>query len=283
MSFSTGGGPETRSTLSKIQKELNRILGPLLTQGLRTGAAPMEGELFSADELAAIDASRTGFERAQEGFEGLGFFEALQEQLSGIASTEISDAASTEFFEKSIAAPLAKEFTERVVPTLNRAFRGFTTRRGIAIGEAASDFADTLASQFAKIKFADELARRELLESAKVRQAAALQFGPAVLEAPGRSAAGFGAIATSAQARVAGEEARLRPENNPFFGLGLSFLGIPQTRVVDEPERLTGFGEFLAGTQALQSTFGGPVARGIQSGQGGGSNTQILAAAFGGA
>jgi len=255
MPMTKGSGPAKKSTLNKEQqKVLSEYVSELL-QGLRTGATPLEGNLFSAEEEQAFASISDAFGSFNERLKASGLNEALKSQLSGKPSTEINDKATQEYFEGSISAPLRRSFARDVVPEIKRAYGGFTTRRGNAVTQAYEGLTATLASEYGKLMISQEQQRQALAEAAANRQASALGIAGSVLGEPEAAALRYGAVTESRKSRKLSEEARLRPESNPYFEQALALLGTPMTRIVDRPAGLTGFGTALSGISAMKSVF----------------------------
>lgn len=98
---------------------------------------------------------------------------SLARLLSGAPSTNINERATEEFYKTRVEAPALKTFTEEVLPRIRDehiATGNFYSRaRAQAEARAASDLAAALASERAKLAYADEQARRQLAETAAQR------------------------------------------------------------------------------------------------------------------
>ncbi len=258
MAQTTGGGPSLESTSTRNQKALEKVLGPLLTQGLRQGAAPLDTDLFSEEEEKYFAQLQTQVGELAGRLKELGLDEAFRTQLSGKPSTEIDESATQEFFEKSIAAPLRKEFAKNILPGIRRSFRGFSSAGARAEAQGFSDLGAALASEYGKLRIADEQARRQLIENALGRQANIIPQAQAFGQLGLQNTALLGTIAESRQARRLTESARLRPENNPFFTQAQTYLGQNLTQFIDKPAGLTGFGTALQAVSGFKSAFGPP-------------------------
>ncbi len=246
MSMTTGGGPDAMSTLTRPQRKLQAVLGPMLKAGLARGAGELGEDLFSPEELQAIEDVKATYGDYTGARERVGVEGALADILSGRPSTTIDERATEEYFEKSIATPLSKRFVAEVLPKISRAYKGFTSRRGQAVERAYSDFADVLSGRYSELRYADEQARRALAESAAVRQAGMLPQAQGILTAPMQTALGFGSVMSTVQAKRLQEAQRMLPESNPWIAQAMQFLGIPMTQIVDRPADLTGFGDVMA-------------------------------------
>ena len=272
MSLSSGGGPKKKGTLNKTQREILKIFGPMIEEGLKAGAGDLGIPVISEDERQAFEGARTAFEGITGGFGEIQSLAtgAFQDLLSGQPSTTITPEITNRFFEDKIQAPLLRSLSEDIIPALNRSTVGFTSRLARRKALTYEKAFEVLAAERAKLQLAQEQTRIGLAESAQSRKAGALAFAPtlaALGNIPLAAATTFCAIAEGQQGKRLSEARRGLPESNPYLQFAMNLLGTPMTQVINRPEELTGFGTALAGVSAVTSTlsnvgslFGGPPA-----------------------
>lgn len=87
---------------------------------------------------------------------------------------DINPEITEQYYQDVIRTPMTKEWQETVEPMVREAYAGpgyYSSARGDAQVKSAEDLATQLSSQRAQLYYADEIARRQALESAKAREA----------------------------------------------------------------------------------------------------------------
>jgi hypothetical protein len=216
------------------------------------------GPLFSPEEEQVWQNLTKWYGEVSDTSKGFwpGMNQAVERALSGRPSTEIDEKATQEFFSKSIEAPMVREWSKTILPQIQRAYSGFTSRESDAIGRSANELMGNLASEYGKIRYADEQQRRELAELALNRQLQGVGMATSLMGLPSAFASSFGALAGARTEAQRQEKERLAWYKNPAIGLGMQFMGMPQTTWINEPPRMTGFGTALTGMNAVFQTAG---------------------------
>ena len=87
---------------------------------------------------------------------------------------DITPETTEQFYQSAIRDPAMKEWQETVEPTIRESFAGpgyWGSARATAQVEGAEDLASQLSQQRGQLAYADEMARRQALEGAKMREA----------------------------------------------------------------------------------------------------------------
>jgi hypothetical protein len=106
--------------------------------------------------------------------------EALLNTLSGKPAYQIDPSITERYFNESIRPIMMREFEDVVKPAVAEQFSGtgyWGSERARKMVDATERFSENLAATKSQLVYADEMARRQSLESAAGRQAAAA--GPA--------------------------------------------------------------------------------------------------------
>lgn len=255
MSMSSGGGVDAVSTLNKQQRGVNKVLGQLIKSGLTTGASDLGIPMISEEQKTAFADITKNYEAFLKGFETSGVMDALKALLSGEASFDVDSEISQEYFEKEVATPLRKDFATYIGDTVNRAYKGFTSRRGRKVAELYGDLTDTLAGKLSELKYNNMLLKAQLSESAADRQATGLGLAGSILGLPFAMSQEYLNAATNMQNLKLSEASYGLPENNPWLSPALNYLGINTMQVVEKPAEMTGLGQGLLTATALSNLF----------------------------
>lgn len=248
MSMSTGGGASTQSNLNLWQTQLAKLLGTDLKAGLERGATELPSFVSPQEEEAAgvlMDTLR----QVQEGMPSIN--QSLESLLSGTPAFETDLETSAKLFENAVATPALQEFTERILPTIQQGYKGFSSRMGKAIGESSVDVAKGLQAELAKWQQTELAAGRASKEAALDRILPAVGMKLNAYNYPAQLAAATGAAYSDIQGKKVSQAQYMSAEANPYYQLALQFLGTPMTSVVNQPSSLTGFGTALAGLQGV--------------------------------
>jgi hypothetical protein len=186
--------------------------------------------------------------------------QALLNVLSGKPSWE-SDPAKTEaFYQDSIRDPSVREFNKTTMPLITEGFSGpgfWSSNRAGATTDAVTGLGEQLNKAHSDLLYADEMGRRQALESAAGRQA---QAAPRAVELESSMLGTAGQwsrqieqekVASELARWLSGEEINGKsiPSYNPNMQLALSLLGI-QPFTYSQKQTKTGKG-------LLNSMFGG--------------------------
>jgi hypothetical protein len=101
--------------------------------------------------------------------------QALLNTLSGKPAYQIDPSITERYFENSIRPIMMREFEDVTKPAIAEQFAGpgyWSRARADKMVDASERFSENLAATKAQLTYADEMARRQSLESAAGRQAA---------------------------------------------------------------------------------------------------------------
>lgn len=157
------------------QQDLYKKLYEKLNTGLSSGVTPYTGQGvagLSSNQQAALDRMKALslepenplYGQAQTTLAGL---------LEGKPTTEINPQVSADYYRKAIYEPQLRTFQNEYLPYLEEEYNKTNTFMGtpreLARERAIRDFYQNQAAQEATITYADEQARRDLLEKAANR------------------------------------------------------------------------------------------------------------------
>ena len=168
--------------------------------------------------------------------------QALQTQLSGKPSYDLSPQATADYFTKAVTQPMMKAFDKEIMPRIRSAYAGhgasMSTRRGDAERSSLEDIGSTLSSQLAQSQMQNMGLSAQLAESALARQAQGIGLTEQFVNAPLTRAGGLlmaGAPYQQQEQMVLDaayqEYLRTRPESSPYMEYGLAFTGQPHMAI----------------------------------------------------
>lgn len=160
----------------------------------------------------------------------------VQRTLEGRPSFDLSEQTTKDFFQKGVADPLLKTFDEQIAPRIKQDFArvggAFSSRRNMALGDAAEDLNSQLAAQLSGMQFNNQALRAGLAESAAQRQTQGLALAEGfanrnLLRGSLLNEAGtpFQAWEQSKLGAAYQEFQRTAPENSPWLQNALQFAG----------------------------------------------------------
>lgn len=172
------------SAVENVRSANNRLggLSPFPGAGLLGRGDPRESLIQQASGI------RPSQEKLMDAIAGrtrrqLGRYQGTLDRLSsGDPSTEVNEALSREFVQRSIADPAMSRLRQETIPMLNQRFgggRGFWgSARLRASQKAVQDTQNQISSQLGQVLYQDEQSRRALAESGLGRALQAQQFSP---------------------------------------------------------------------------------------------------------
>ncbi len=265
MSMSSGGGPKAVSTMTGVQKKGFKELGQYLSQFIGASATETGVPAVSPEEDKAMADLKTWYEGLGGQFEELGLTSATKELLSGEAAYEYDTERSAKLFEEAVGKPSYEAFSKYVVPTISRAYKGFTTRRGKKIAEEGQNLQQDLNAKLAAWQQTEIEAGRSSKEAALNRIPSGFQMGTSLLTMPSQFALSYASAVGGVQQSKYEEAKAKTPEQSPWLPILLNYLGMQTQQVVNTPSKLTGFGTALAGIQGVSQTLATPLTGGTDT------------------
>jgi hypothetical protein len=225
---------DTRSPEQKgISAQLSSFLGTYLGQQQPVYEGERVAGMSDLEQLGLgqiAGASTSGVNQAS--------IAALLKGLSGTPSTTINPETTQNYFQKAIADPTRKQFSEYTLPGIKESFAGpggagyWSGARGRAEMESRQDMEDKLSAQHANLTYQDELAQRGLAESAASRQQGAIGQSMLPYQQALTTMQAGGLPRQLEQMRLQSEMQKFmeaRPDLSPVINQALSFLGQTQT------------------------------------------------------
>lgn len=236
---SIGGGkqeskPERVNVWNKGQKALWDPLWKMAKTGLTSEVPAYPGQMYvpkTAEETAYLNSvpqlanelatSRTAYSKP---------------------AFDINPETTEQYYQDVIKNPMLKQWEETVEPTIRSAYAGpgyWGGARANAQMEGAEDLATNLASERAKLYYADEQARRQAAEAASQRSA---QYGDQSIASQAAIIGEAGAysraidqekVTADLQRWLAGEtvDGQVPTQYNPFLQVVYNLLGLQQYAV----------------------------------------------------
>jgi len=255
MSTSSGGGPEFMSTLSKDQKVLAKLFSQIVGKELKNPSR-VESNLFSEEQEGTFQQLIQSLAGTQGRLDSSGASNALFKLLNPTTEAKALDPTEvTQQFTKSVANPLFKTFTERLLPEIRRGFQGFSSRSGGATLKAIDDLNASLTSQLAAVQAQTQQFNANLLLTSEAQaqnsRIAGLQLAPGVLNAGTQALGQTLGLQEAKQNKIRADEGANLPINNPALQLALAFTSQSQGQIVDRPAEQTAFGTALTGLASV--------------------------------
>lgn len=239
---SVGGGsssessrPQRVNVWNKQQKQIGKVLGPIIESGLGQPVPRYPGQLY----VPTTEAESRYLQSVGQGASGdyASASEAVRRALSGKVPYELGPQWAEKYFEEAIRPVAMREFRETFLPQIRESFAGpgyYGSARGLVETKGAEDLATQLAAQRASLMYGEELARRQAEESAANRaaQMASVAYPQTVEAARGAGEYERGIeqekVAADFQRWLMGEEVEGTSPMmyNPFIQIALDFLGL---------------------------------------------------------
>lgn len=196
-----GGGEKSESkpvpvnVWNKKQRELGDLLGERLQEMYSRGVPRYPGDLYTPTtdlEAAYLSGDTSAFAADLAKYRALGE-STWQNALSraGTPTFTPNTEMSEQYYQDFIKTPYMKEFAEVYEPGIRELYVGpnfHSSARVEAQREGYENLATTLGAKRAELFYQDELARREALESAAMREAQLGQLTPQMTAALSESA-----------------------------------------------------------------------------------------------
>jgi len=287
--------PAQTAVASKIGRTITPLIGQPLTAYPGQMVAPLDPGFTMVRDLINQYLPNT-FAGASDS--------AIRSALSGQPAYKLDPATTENYFNKAVAAPALKLYNEKIKPQINEAFAAggatFSTRRGDAMSQALRDMQDSLAGQLATTQQQNQSLSAQLADSAANRQMQGVGLANQQANQPLLNAAALAqALAPfqqNAQNQLGAqyqEFLRTRPENSPYYNIGLGLTSQNQMGLYQKPANplmgaLGGLGLGLLGGALVPGAdlgamalgglggFAGGYQGGLGSGLPGGLNAAIM-------
>lgn len=255
-----GSGPESASSLSGRQRDVEAVLAPFLEEALGQGLDPFgptdadTGDWWWTGPQAAQLVEQAASREPMSGLRGL-----VEEQIRG-TSPEAIEAEYREFM-----LPARKRFLEEeVLPTVREQYVGpglyNSSARREAVSRATGEWADQTASEMGQYIYEERQAAREALPSL-------VQLEQALRYEPVQRASMLQNLRLQELGMRFEEFKRTQPEYSPVIDKALAYLNT-QTQVMYEQPNSTQAGISGLATGAATGAAVGSIVPGIGTGIG---------------